>query len=130
MNQFIDELKNEHRKIVDLFDKIDESEKFSVKKELVRELTALVTVHLKKEDEQLYPVLASSKNEGAAKLGIIFSSAMKDNSGKFIVFVEKFLGSADLNDELSGAYKKISEKIKSRVIIEEAILYPAYESVL
>lgn len=130
MNQFVDELKNEHRKIVDLFDKIDGSKGFNAKKELIKELTSLVTGHLKKEDERLYPVLATSKNEGVAKLGAIFSNAMKDNSEKFMTFVEKFLNSADLNDELSGMYKKISEKIKNRVIIEEAVLYPAYESIL
>ena len=127
MNQFIEELKIEHGKIIGFFNTIEASEKFNDQKNLVKELTALVVIHLKKEDEQLYPKLALSKNEEISKMGSIFSMAMKNNSKDFVAFVERFLSSTEPNSELMDTYKMISGKIRDRITIEETVLYPAYE---
>ncbi|MDO8443056.1 MAG: hemerythrin domain-containing protein [bacterium] len=130
MNQYIEELKNDHKIIIEFFDNIDKSEKFDAQKELVRKLTDVLTIHLKKEDEYLYPALAKSKNEEIARLGDIFSSAMKNIAKDYIVFVEQFLKNSEPSAELADAYKKMSKKVRNRVTIEEVVLYPAYEKSL
>ena len=115
------------KKIIEFFNAIEKSEKFNIKKELVRELTTLVSIHLEKEDTRLYPVLAESQIEEIYKLGRIFSMVMKNNSKDFMIFVETFLKSTGPNTEFENAYKNISEKIRNRITIEETILFPAYE---
>lgn len=130
MDKFIKELKSEHKEIINFFNDIEKSEKFEDKKILVQKLTSLVVTHLRKEDDRLYPVLAASNIQEIAKLGNVFSIAMKDTSEKYVAFVEAFLKSAEMTDELTDAYKRISEKIKNRVTIEEIVLYPAYEKCL
>lgn len=130
MDQFIEELKGEHKEIIEFFNSIDESEKFEDKKEMIQKLTALVVTHLRKEDDRLYPVLAASSIQEIAKLGTVFSMAMKDTSEKYVAFVEAFLKSDKMTEELTDAYNRINKTIKNRVTIEEIVLYPAYEKCL
>lgn len=90
----------------------------------------MIVVHLQKEDGRLYPVLAASSIQEIAKLGSVFSMAMKDTSEKYVAFVETFLKSDKMTDELTDAYNRINKAIKNRVAIEEIVLYPAYEKCL
>lgn len=123
----IETLKNEHLKIIALFDQIDKTTDLNIIKELVKQLASVTTDHLKKEDTLLYPALSESKNIETKQTGLAFSSTMPDYVTDFTKVVTNILNIQTINPEILTQYQKIRDKIKNRITSEETILFPSFE---
>jgi DUF438 domain-containing protein len=121
----IRDLKLEHQKILQLFDEVEKS-KFT-KEKIIIELKNLAISHLQKEDQQLYPSLLNSEKEEIRGIASIFSNIMKKYSKDVISSINNLLDcNGKVNQDSVDNFKKISDKIKDRIVIEETILFPLY----
>jgi len=125
-NPFITLLKSEHTAILKIFLEIDKIKSLEAIKAKVHELVSITVNHLKKEDEILYPALSGSKNEEIKKIGDLFSGTIKPYTKQFILVTQEIQSSQVLNDQLLEKYHDLRDKIKSRITIEENVLYSAY----
>lgn len=126
---FITTLKSEHKAILKIFGEMASlaKEESSVLKPL-NELEKILVIHLKKEDEILYPKFRQAEEEELKKLGQMFSEQMKLYTAEVIgclTEIKKANGQPD--SALLARWEKISSRIASRVNIEENILFPAYD---
>lgn len=123
----IKELKEEHKKILLIFNEIEKVSSVDEKKGKIKELRTFMVEHLKKEDEHVYPGLAKCKNKKAVQLGDLFSDAMNKYAKEFLGVVDNILNQEDeISEDLILAYELITDKIKDRIIVEETILFPAF----
>lgn len=121
-------LREEHIAIRNLFNEIDAIDDFENKKILIKDLQEVLTPHLKKEDEELYPVLEKSADEEVRRMAKIFAFTMQEYARNFDDVINKMLAvSGELPLELLASYEKIRTRIKDRIIIEEVTIFPAYE---
>lgn len=126
---FIQTLEQEHSVIREIFDAIDASSDLENQKKLTQDLLEVLTPHLRKEDDQLYPTLVKSPDEEVRQMANIFHLTME-------AYAENFAAVAKVIMELEGNaipkevltdYEKIRDKIKDRITIEEVTIFPAYE---
>lgn len=124
-------LEEEHRIMRDLFDGIDKEGDLENKKNLIRKLQTVSISHLKKEDEELYPVLEKSKDEEIRRTGKIFSITMKDYAMNFIIDTEMILALTNkISPSIYADYRKVCDRIKDRISIEEVTIFPEYEKTI
>lgn len=128
MNSLIEELKNEHKEIIAIFDKIEQVENFHDKKELIQELIALIVPHLKKEDELIHPIIVKSADEEVCRAGRILSKVTQEISQEFGLVADEMLKVDNFTDAKTlDDFEKICDKIKTRIALEESVMFPAYE---
>ncbi|HCJ45622.1 MAG TPA: hypothetical protein DHV33_01765 [Candidatus Moranbacteria bacterium] len=126
--EIIIELKDEHRRIITLLNEVDMNGSQEKVKELILALQGIVVQHLHKEDTLIYPELLHSKNESIIMLGNGFLHSMTEYSVIFVDVTRRILERSNQFDSLlKEDYKKIKDKIKDRIFIEEKALFPVYE---
>jgi hemerythrin-like domain-containing protein len=129
----IKDLKKQHRDLGYFIQEIEEDIKDRQTEKIISKLQILlqdITSHVDIEDKLLYPVLAKSEHTEIKKIGELFTKEMADISKQATEFMKKNkkikkadIESSRLNKEILG----LLNKIKRRIMIEEEILFPAYE---
>ncbi len=131
MSVLIDQLKEEHSEIfaelneadnLGIITKEGQNKLFSTKADLL--------VHLKNEDEHLYPVLRKEA-ENNKHLEIIlssFSSEMKNISTSVMKFIEKYSDGV-LDSKYVESFETIFETLSARMKKEESVLFAEYEKI-
>ncbi len=129
MSKLVDELKKEHTVIVDALNQVkklgftsEEGQKtlFAAKSGLL--------AHLKKEDEQLYPILhnAAESNTDLKQTLNIFAKDMDEISKAALGFFEKYSsGGAGL--EFAKDFGKLFAVLANRITKEEQTLYKKFD---
>jgi len=130
MSRLIEELKKEHVVIAE-----------SLKKAVIKGITSSegqqtlhsakdsLLAHLKKEDEQLYPVLIEAAEDDVDLQHTLkmFASDIDQISTEALVFFNKYSeGKADF--EFSKDFGSFFTALSKRIWKEESIIYPKYES--
>lgn len=94
-------------------------------------LTGILNMHLKYEDDQLYPVLLKHSNEEVRKISQEFMIEMGDLSTLFDCYKDKYLKNPDGLKENPSEFIKETNKIlyliSKRVEKEEHELFPLLE---
>ncbi len=122
----ISELKKEHSKLLDVFDKIEQTQ--LTDKNLIKTLKKLAVNHLEKENKQLYPKLLKSKQVDVRETTETFSDMMGEYSKQFILIIDKLLKSnSKISSKLIKDFEQISDKIKDRIVLEESVLFELYK---
>ena len=131
MSKLIDELREEHTIITATLNKAEKMGVFSNKGQdvLLSAKSALLS-HLKKEDDQLYPVLyESAKKDKALKITLdMFAKDMEDISKSVLEFFDKYSEGAS-GMEFSKDYGRLFARLSSRIRREENILYKKYNKI-
>lgn len=132
MAMLIEDLKKEHAEIVGLLKEIKRLGIISRegKAKLLLAKDGLLS-HLKKEDEQFYPVLKkeAEKNPELKRTLKIFANEMDGISGAVLSFFEKYSGSAPSSLEFAKDLGGIFVGLETRIRREEKILYREYERI-
>ncbi len=130
MSNLVDELKKEHTIIVDALNQVkklgftsEEGQKtlFAAKNGLL--------AHLKKEDDQLYPVLhkAAENNDALQQTLNIFAKDMEGISKAALEFFDKYsTGGAGL--EFAKDFGKLIAVLANRIGKEEQTLYKKFDA--
>lgn len=132
MAVLIEDLKKEHAEIVDVLKEVKTlgigSKEGKAKLLLAKD--GLLS-HLKKEDEQLYPVLKkeAEKNPELKRTLDIFAQEMEKISGVVLSFFGKYSGSAPSGLEFAKDLGAIFTGLETRIRREENILYREYEKI-
>ena len=131
MSKLIDELKEEHTTITTTLNKVEKIGAFSKKGQdvLLSAKSALLS-HLKKEDEQLYPVLhESAKKDTALKRTLdMFAKDMEEISKSVLEFFDKY-SEGGSGMEFAKDYGRFFAALSSRIRREEDILYAKYNEI-
>jgi len=129
MPKLIEEFKSDHLVISDIFREVAQLSITSEKgrKKLFHAKSTLLA-HLKKEDEELYPILwkeAESNQHLKQKLES-FAREMEAVTMTVLAFFEKY---SNVEDEVDfkDDFAKIYLRLTNRIINEESKLYPEYE---
>jgi iron-sulfur cluster repair protein YtfE (RIC family) len=87
--------------------------------------------HLKKEDEQLYPVLKreAEKNPELKRTLDIFAQEMEKISGVVLSFFEKYSSATTSGLEFAKDLGGVFAGLETRIRREENILYKEYEKI-
>jgi len=129
MSQLIEELKRDHKTIVNVLDEVGKLG-ISSKEGQQRLMDAKqgLLAHLKKEDDRLYPVLksAAEKKQSLKQTLDIFAKDMAEISKTAIDFFNKYAqGGSGL--EFARDIGNLFTTLKSRIRKEEDILYKEYD---
>ncbi len=126
----INELKQEHQRIIRIFNKVNELGigSKSGQKELLEAKQCLLD-HLKKEDEYLYPLLneAAKKNVYIKQTLKSFADDLDKISEAALVFFDKY-ASGGMGKEFAKDFGEIDTKLSKRIRKEETILYDLFNS--
>lgn len=129
MAKLIEELKKEHTAIVEGLERIRESGISSKEgQQWLLNAKQNLLAHLKKEDDQLYPVLnkAAEKDPALKQTLEFFARDMAETSKTAIDFFDKYSkggsGMAFATD-----FGRLFASLKSRIHREEDIIYKKYE---
>ena len=131
MSALIDEFKKEHSEIIDTLKEIKElgvlSEEGQAK--LISAKESLLE-HLKKEDEQLYPVLRkeAEHNKKLKEILDVFAVDMENVSRVVMEFFDKY-SEGVIDSVVSGAFENLFAAFRNRIRNEEDILYDEYEKI-
>ncbi len=131
MSALIDEFKKEHSEIIDTLKEIKElgvlSEEGQAK--LISAKESLLE-HLKKEDEQLYPVLRkeAEHNEKLKELLDVFAADMENVSKVVMEFFDKYSEEV-VDSAVTSAFEHLFAAFRNRLRNEEDILYEEYEKI-
>ncbi len=128
MSVLIDQLMKEHSEIfaelneadnLGIITKEGQNKLFSVKADLL--------VHLKSEDEHLYPVLRKEAENNKHLESILnsFSSEMEDISKSIIKFIDKYSDGV-LDSKYVEAFETILATLNARMKKEESVLFAEY----
>jgi len=124
----IETLKDEHKKILELFDEVDSVDAVKEKKILVEKLKKLAIKHLTTEGKEIYPKIKEAKEKDIRDLGELFSELMNKYSTEFLNIIKKIEESHnEIEKEIIEKYSRIKDRIKDRIVLEETTLFPAYE---
>ena len=131
MSKLIDELKEEHSMITDALNKVQKAG-FSSKegqRTLLLSKNRLLS-HLKKEDEQLYPVLWESAKKDSELKRILdkFAKDMKEISKFVVEFFDKY-SEGGSGIEFAKDYGKFHTVLSSRLRREEVMIFPKYKEI-
>lgn len=129
MSKLVEELKREHSVIADILNEVSKLGISTVdgQKKLLDAKTGLLA-HLKKEDEQLYPVLrkAAEKDTALQQTLDIFAKDMAGISTAAVGFFGKYAnGGSGL--EFARDIGGLFTTLKSRIRKEEDILYKEFD---
>lgn len=133
MSQFIEQLKKEHvvlQEMLNGFKKGQGIVGLEWKEKLFKAKEFFIS-HLKKEDENLYPMMieASATNPDLEKMLVVFTSDMKRISALAFEFLDKYKsvsgGTGFVKD-----FAELEIQMKNRIVQEETVLYPEYEKLL
>ncbi len=131
MSNLIEELKIEHKTILDV---LDEVKKLGISSKSGREklLSArnLLTAHMTKEDEQYYPKLrqAAVYNKDLKVTLDYFVSDMESVSKRAMQIFDKYSRGGD-DAEFSGEIKMLYVLLKDRILTEENTLFMKFNDV-
>ncbi len=131
MSNLIEELKIEHKTILDV---LDEVKKLGISSKSGREklLSArdLLTAHMTKEDEQYYPKLrqAAENNKDLKVTLDYFVSDMESVSKKAMQVFDKYSRGGN-EAEFSGEIKMLYVLLKDRILTEENTLFMKFSDV-
>lgn len=127
----IDQLIKEHSEIfadlteannLGIITKEGQSKLFSAKADLL--------VHLKNEDEHLYPVLRkeAENNENLENVLNSFSSEMEDISKSVMKFIDRYSNGV-LDSKYVESFDAIFATLSARMKKEESVIFPEYEKI-
>ncbi len=127
----IDQLIKEHSQIFDelteanrlgIITKEGQSKLFSAKADLL--------VHLKNEDEHLYPILKkeAENNKNLESILNSFSSEMEDISKSVMEFIDKYSNGV-LDSKYVESFDSIFATLSARMKKEESIIFAEYEKI-
>jgi hypothetical protein len=129
MSPLLEELKNDHRIILDILDQI-KIVGISSKVGQVKLLSAkaLLIAHMKKEDEDFYSAFqkAAETNDALKRTVAYFIEDMESVSEKALRVFDK-LALAASDEDIAGDLKLLYVTLKDRIRIEEDILFKKYE---
>lgn len=135
VSSIIEREKREHRELLLTFNYIryylDENciVQFDITKAL-RVMKRLLNEHLHIEDEELYGKLTDSKIPELVRLSKKFAEEMLAISEKAHDFLDRYAFSEeDLknNEEFRMDLREIIKIVSERIVVEERVLFPAYE---
>jgi len=122
----ISTLKEEHKKIIKMLDEINPGKNEGLNS--LKALKEMLVVHLDKEDSLLYPGLVASSEEELKNLGKTFQDIMKSYMELAMKCCENLnRANGVMTKDLIESYNLVKEKINNRIVIEESILFTAYE---
>jgi hypothetical protein len=130
MSVLIDELKKDHSEIVDTLNEVKKlgilSKEGQSKLMSVKE--CLLT-HIKKEDEQLYPVLKKeAENNKQLESALDLCAIDMENVSRIVLeFFDKYSRRAFSDTELQREFENLFTALDKRIKDEEDILYGEYE---
>ena len=125
MSRLIEELKNEHKLILDILDQV---RTLGISSRSGREklLSArdLLIAHMTKEDEMYYPELrtAAENNKGLKIMLDYFAKDMEDVSSKAMYLFDKYSKGRD-EAEFAGEIKLLYVTLRDRIQTEEHTLF-------
>lgn len=129
MSKLVEELKKDHNAIADILEQVSKMG-ISTKEGQQRLLDAKqgLLAHLKKEDEQLYPVLNKAAGSDATlkKTLDMFAGDTAEISKAAMAFFNKYAGGGS-GIEFAKEIGKLFTTLKSRISKEENILYKEYD---
>ncbi len=129
MSKLIEEFKSDHVEISDIFREVtvlgitsEESRKklFHAKSKLI--------AHLKKEDEEFYPILwkEAETNQNLKQKLESFANEMEAITITILAFFEKY-SDVKLENDFENEFTDIYLALTNRINNEESTLYPEYE---
>jgi hypothetical protein len=129
MSQLLEDLKNDHRVILDILDQVKTvgiSSKAGQEKLLSAK--AVLIAHMKKEDTGFYPALqiAAETNDALKRTVAYFVEDMEIVSEKAMRVFDKLALEAP-DEDIAGELKLLYMTLKDRIRIEEDILFKKYE---
>ncbi|MCK5707320.1 MAG: hemerythrin domain-containing protein [Candidatus Aureabacteria bacterium] len=130
MSALIEELKKEHSEIITLLDKVKELGFYSNEgRKILLSTKDLIILHLKKENEKLYPILrkAAWNDERLKKILNIIARDMENVKNSVLQFYEKY-SDASSAFEYAKDYGELLWMIGNRVQREEDILFKEYDN--
>lgn len=131
MSNLIEELKNEHKIILDILNQV-KTLGISSKAGQERLLSArdLLISHMKKEDEQYYPVFtrAAANNKDLRIMLVYFVKDMEVVSKKALDLFNKYSQGGD-EAEFAGDFKLLYVTLKDRIRIEEETLFKKFNQI-
>ena len=130
MSALIEELKREHSEIVAMFNEIEGLEILSKEgqSKLMPAKERFLT-HLKKEDEQFYPVLRKdAENNKQLESALDLCALDMENVSRIALeFFDKYYGGV-IDEDFQREFERFFAAINKRIEAEEDILYDEYES--
>jgi len=130
MSVLIEELKKDHSEIVDALNEVKELGILSKEgqSKLMSAKECLLT-HIKKEDEQLYPVLRkeAENNKQLESALDLCALDMETVSRIVLEFFDKYSRRAFSDTELQREFENLFTALDKRIRNEEDILYGEYE---
>ena len=131
MSILIDQLMKEHSEIfaelteannIGIITNEGQSKLFSAKADLL--------VHLRNEDEHLYPVLRkeAESNKNLENILNSFSSEMEDISKSVMKFIDKYSNGV-LDSKYVESFEAIFETLSARMKKEESVIFEEYEKI-
>ncbi len=131
MSALIEEFKREHAKIIAMLKEVKELGILS-KEGQARLMSAKVHLlaHLKKEDEQLYPVLIkeAERNKNLKKEVDMFTMDPEYVSRVVSEFFDKYSG-GEIDEDFSINFESLFAALSARIRNEEDALYEEYEEI-
>jgi hypothetical protein len=126
----IEELRDEHKNILKMFDQLDWTIDSNEIKKLAAQLLEVIVPHVNKEDIQLYPPLRNSASAEISQTAGIFSGLMVRYSMEIVEVIKTIINwPGELTPEVSANFSKIRARIRDRIAIEEAMLFSAYKEI-
>lgn len=130
MSMLITTLKRQHEEIVSLFDKLKGTDIASDSSQLIlSRAKELLLIHLKTEDEKLYPALMEAAKEDKS-LGTLvqgYINEMKEISVVALDFFEKYSNRKMSGMEFARDYGRFIAALQQRIRKEENSLYNEYD---
>ena len=130
MSALIEEFKREHSEIVAMLNEVEGLEILSKEgqSKLMPAKERFLT-HLKKEDEQLYPVLRKdAENNKQLESALDLCAIDMENVSRIVLeFFDKYYGGV-IDEDFPREFERFFAAISKRIEAEEDILYDEYES--
>ncbi len=129
MSKLIEELKQEHKIIIETFKKVRQLGISSKEgQEAIFAVKRLLLAHLKREDEEFYLIIrkAAQSDKKVQQLVTFFMKDMDVISQAAIQFFDKYSESGS-GLEFAGDFGKLYAKLNIRIRNEEEELYSEYE---
>jgi len=128
MSNLIEELKNEHKIILEILDQVKTLGISSASgQEKLLSAKDLLIAHMKKEDEKYYPALkrAAENNKEIMIMLDYFIKDMEDVSKKAMFLFNKYSQGGDEAD-FTGDVKILYMTLKDRILTEEKTLFEKF----
>jgi hypothetical protein len=130
MTKLVKELRAEHVKIFDLFDKVAKSGIASKEAQgMLQAAKNLLLEHLKKEETQVLMFLRNESKTDAPLKTLLerLEGEMQKFSAKATAFFAKYEKGANKGTEFAKEFEGVVNGFSTRIRQKEELLYPAYE---